>query len=91
MINNIQVTIGSGVTQVSTSSVSVKQVTFQNNAAHSIRVGGVKTTSSLGTLVSGGSPGGATTLGDGITYSSDLREWYIAGTQNDVIDVMYVT
>ena len=91
MINNIQITIGAGVTQVATTSITVKQLSFQNNGGHNIRVGGHMVTSSLGMLIATGTPGGALTFGDGVTVSSNLREWYIAGTQNDVIEVMYVT
>jgi hypothetical protein len=90
-VHTLQVTIGSGTTQVSTTSKPVKQLFIQNNAAHTIRVGDVNTTSSRGALISSGSPGGSITSGAfGIQTATDLNQWFINGTQNDVIDVVYI-
>ena len=90
MVHTLQITIGSGVTQVSTTSVPVKQVIFQNNGGtNTARVGGIGASSTVGAklAISGGTP---LALGNGDAYCADLREFYIAGTQNDVIDVTYI-
>ena len=90
-INTLQVTIGASVTQVSTSDIFAKQVTFQNNQTHSMRVGDKNTTSSRGALLASGSPGGSYNVGPvPIQKTLDLAEFYVAGTQNDVLDVIYV-
>jgi len=90
-VHTLQVTIGAGVTQISTSSIPVKQVFFQNNQTHSMRVGDSLTTTSRGALLANGSPGGSITSGAfGMQQATDLNQWYVAGTQNDVIDVIYI-
>lgn len=86
-VRTLQVTIGSSVTQVSTTSTFCRWVVFQNNAAHNIRVGDVNTTSSRGILLL---PTGSfftpplTQRGQ----TTNLSQWYIAGTQNDVVDIV---
>ena len=89
-IKLLQVTIGAAATQVSATSVPVRSVTFQNNAAHSCRVGDSTVTSSKGILIAQGTPGGSNFTGTGNQYNTDLNEWWIAGTQNDVIDILIV-
>lgn len=90
-VHTLQVTIGASTTQVSTTSVPVKQLFIQNNAAHTIRVGDSLVTSSRGALISSGSPGGSITSGAfGIQAATDLNQWWINGTNGDVIDVIYV-
>ena len=90
-VHTLQVTIGASTTQVSTTSIPVKQLFIQNNAAHTIRVGDVNTTSSRGALISSGSPGGSITSGAfGMQAASDLNQWWINGTNGDVIDVIYI-
>jgi hypothetical protein len=90
-VHTLQVTIGASTTQVSTTSVPIKQLFIQNNAAHTIRVGDINTTSSRGALISSGSPGGSITSGAfGIQQATDLNQWFINGTNGDVIDVIYV-
>jgi hypothetical protein len=90
-VHTLQVTIGASTTQVSTTSIPIKQLFIQNNAAHTIRVGDSNTTSSRGALISSGSPGGSITSGSfGIQQATDLQQWFINGTNGDVIDVIYV-
>lgn len=90
-VHTLQVTIGAGTTQISATSIPVKQLFVQNNAAHTIRVGDKNTTSSRGALISSGSPGGSITSGAfGIQQATDLQQWFINGTNGDVIDIIYV-
>lgn len=90
MIHLVQVTIGAGPTQVSSTGVAALQITIQNNATHSCRAGDSTTTTTKGILLAPGTPGGALTTGTLTAFSTNLSEWWIAGTQNDVIDIMYV-
>jgi hypothetical protein len=90
-VHTLQVTIGASTTQVSTSSIPCKEIYIQNNAAHTIRVGDVNTSSTRGALISSGSPGGSITTGAfGMQAATDLNQWYINGTNADVIDVIYI-
>jgi hypothetical protein len=89
-VKTLQVTIGAGVTEISTGALFCSEVQIQNNAAHSIRVGDSATTSSRGALLASGSPGGSQTWGPFPNGKIDLSQLYIAGTQNDVIDVIYI-
>lgn len=85
-----QVTIGAGVTQVTTSDIPAHQVMFQNNSTHSMRVGDSATTSSRGALLASGSPGGSINAGAYQFQQTNLNEWFVAGTNGDVLDVIYV-
>jgi hypothetical protein len=88
---SIQVTIGASATQISATNLYCSAWIIQNNAGHNIRFGASNVTSSFGTLLASGAPGGSyTSTGqmDGSQPVPDnLAQWYIAGTQNDVIDV----
>jgi hypothetical protein len=88
-ISTLQVTIGAGVTQVTTSSIPCRQVIFQNNATHNMRVGDANTTSSRGALLAAGSPGGSLNAGTFTAMNVNLKECWVAGTQNDVLDIIY--
>lgn len=88
----LQVTLTGGVDRVQTASLPCRQVTVQNNAANTCRVGDSHTTSSRGAKLDPSSSGLA-----GGSYNStlpmgavDLNEVYIVGTIGDVIDVIYV-
>ncbi len=88
----IQVTIGASATQISTTKILCSSWMIQNNAAHNIRFGDSTVTSSIGTLLAGGTAPGGSYTSTGSTNGTqpvpdDLSQWYIAGTQNDVIDV----
>ena len=86
-----QVTIGATATQISTTHLYCSAWIIQNNAAHNIRFGDSGTTSSKGTVLASGSPGGSYTTTASMNGSQpapdDLSQWYVAGTQNDVVDV----
>lgn len=90
VVHTAQVTIGSGVTQVSTADIYAHTITFQNNATHSMRIGDSNTTSSRGALLGVGPPGGSMTVTISPPGNLNLSQWYVAGTQNDVLDVIYV-
>lgn len=90
-MRTMQVTIGAGVTRFTTSDIYCVQVIAQNNAAHSMRVGDSSTTSSMGALLASGSPGGSINLGPHDANRENLKDWFVAGTQNDVLDVIFTT
>jgi len=89
----LQVTIGAASTQISTTPKPAKQVIVQNNASHSCRVGDSTVSSTKGALLNAsagaGLGGGTVNAGPFQAYNTNLIEWWINGTQNDVIDVLY--
>ena len=89
-IHTLQVTIGAGVTQVTTSDLPAREIIFQNNAAHVVRVGDAQVSSSRGVQLASGSPGGSLTVGPMTDRTLNLNQFYLAGTNGDVIDVEYV-
>lgn len=80
----LQVTLGSSATQVSPQGTGVNCtiIDFQNNAAHNVRLGDSTVTTSRGLLITSGSE---YHLQDGRVHA--LSQYYLAGTQGDVIDV----
>lgn len=88
----LQVTIGAANTKVIAVGAhqNCRWIVIQNNAAHTIRIGDTNITSSRGILLASGSPGGSFYIGPDESGSSrDLGGWYINGTQNDVVDIIY--
>ena len=86
-LRTLQVTIGAGVTQASATSIPVRQVIIQNNAAHKVIVGDSNVSASRGIVLQ---VGGGSVEGGALNCSScDLNEIWLAGTQNDVIDFLY--
>lgn len=95
-LKTLQVTLGSGArTQLSSTRIPCRQVIVQNNATHFMRVGDSTTTTSIGALLNASTGanqgGGSVNIGPFQAYNTDLSEWYVAGTQNDLVDVTYVT
>lgn len=88
----LQVTIGASATRVSSTSIFCRQVIFQNNAGNACRVGDstVSATKGVALAAAGATPGGSLNLGPGPGLEIDLKEFYIAGTQTDKIDVLYL-
>lgn len=93
-----QVTIGaSGVTQVSTTNFYCSVLQFQNNSAHTIRVGDSTVSMTVPAAVAGGAAGkgilifstGSNLWAVPIERGTVLSEWWIAGTVGDVIDYGY--
>jgi hypothetical protein len=92
----IQVTLGTGATQVSVTPAYFNQMTIQNNSAHNCRYGDSTTSVTTPAAVNGGTagkgilltPGGAGSTGTVSGQQGDASQFYIAGTQGDVIDVL---
>lgn len=87
-IKTVQVTIGSGTTEVTTTNTFCRQIFFENNTAHSMRIGDSTATSSKGVLLVA-SVSSSWTVSQNFqgSQSLDLSDYYVAGTQNDVLDV----
>jgi hypothetical protein len=84
-VTTLQVTVGAGVTQVSTTSLQCTWVVFQNNATHVMRIGDANTTSSKGIVLQAG--GGSFYQGPKPTGgATQVSNWYVAGTNTDVLD-----
>jgi len=91
-IKNLQVTIGASVTPIlAAGNIRARSVTFQDNDAHAMAVGG--SDSSVGT---GATAKGVQLVAGGSYYQgwsgpgqTNLHFWYVAGTQNDVLTVVY--
>ena len=92
MVHSIQVTIGGGTnTPISALDLYVKQVSFQNNAANDMRVGGSEVTTTLGIVLKANSAGSASVLPlPQYPRAINLKDWYVAGTAAQVLDVTYV-
>lgn len=87
-IKTVQTTIGGSTTQVITTNTFCRQIFFENNATHSMRIGDSTTTSSKGIVLASGSPGGSWTVTSPYPGQAlDLSDWYVAGTASDVLDV----
>lgn len=86
-----QVTLGSGATQLSAAHLYCSAWIIQNNATHNMRFGDSTVTTSKGTVLASGSPGGSYTTTASANGSQpnpdDLSQWYVAGTAADVVDV----
>jgi hypothetical protein len=87
-LSTMQVTLGSGTTQMQTASLGVYQIILQNNATHSMRCGDSNTSSSRGALLASG--GGSMNFGPMSFQGLDLSQFYCAGTSGDVVDVLYL-
>lgn len=91
-VKTLQVTIGAANTSIISSGAhqNCRWIVIENNAAHSIRIGDTNISSSRGLLLSSGTPGGSFYIGpDSAGSARDLGNWFINGTQSDVIDVIY--
>lgn len=93
-----QVVIGaSGVTRVSATNFYCSVLVFQNNSAHTCRVGDSTASTTVPAGVAGGAAGkgiqlfstGSDTWAVPIERGTVLSEWYVAGTVGDVIDYGY--
>lgn len=86
----LQVTIGAAATQFTTSDIPIRQIIVQNNATHSMRIGDASVSSTKGALLASGSPGGSINLGPFYDEPDNLKNFWVSGTQNDLVDIMYV-
>ena len=82
-----QVTIGAAATQISPLNINVQTLVIQDNAAHNIRVGDSTVTSTNGIAAS--LSGGSFNLTLNFPRGTILSQWYVAGTQGDVVDFLY--
>jgi hypothetical protein len=80
----IQVTLGSGPTQVTSSLAAVQQIIIQNNAAHACRAARSPNVSATSGIAL--SPGGGSLNWNVL---GPLCAWYLFGTAGDVIDVEF--
>ena len=85
-MKRFQVTIGSSATQISALPQFFKFAILQNNGAtNAMRIGDSSVTTSRGLqLVKGG---GSVVIGPLPDTLEDASKYFVAGTQNDVVDV----
>lgn len=84
----LQVTIGSGTTQVTTTDFPCRQAIFQNNATHTMRIGDSLTSSSRGAVLLANSVGSMNIGNSPLTGGTNLNGWFVNGTASDVLDVI---
>jgi len=84
----LQVTIGATATQFTSTATPCRQILIQNNASHNFRVGDSTVSSTKGILITTG--GGSINSGRSADYGTDVSGWWVFGTQNDVVDVLYI-
>jgi hypothetical protein len=89
---SIQVTLGSGATQVSPHGISFKQMYIQANGTSNVRIGDSTVVAGAygtgkGLLITSG--GGGLNWGPTVIQGGLLSNWYIAGTAAQVVDVTY--
>lgn len=87
-VRTLQVTIGASATPIIASGdISYKWIVFQNNAAHTFRVGDLNVSASRGIqLLAGGS---YTQQPFSPPLSGSMAAWYVFGTAGDVVDIIY--
>jgi hypothetical protein len=76
----------------------VQWLQIQNNSAHDIRYGGPNVSVTVPAAVNLGAAGNGILLNSGgagaqstpINYSTNLAEWYVAGTPGDVVDILFI-
>lgn len=93
----IQVTLGSGATQIIATPTFFNQMIIQDNAANNCRYGDSTVSVTTPAAVNGGTAGkgvllygggGAGSTGTVSGQQGDASQFYIAGTSGDVIDVL---
>lgn len=88
---SFQVTIGASATQVTTLDLKARQIIFQKTSANACRVGDKLVSSTRGlSLVASGAAGSMVSFGPFPDACLNLRDYWVQGTQNDIVDVMYV-
>lgn len=93
-VHLIQVTIGSSRTQVSATTINVSQVTLEGDDGNSnpAFVGDVTVASTNGIrLHNSATVPGRIQLGPHAANNINLADIYIAGTQNEKVNVLYTT
>jgi hypothetical protein len=87
-MQTLQVTLGSGATQISREAIAFQYIVFQNNSTHAVRIGDALVTATRGMLIAAG--GGSETFSGLIDYGTFLSEWWLFGTAGDVIDILFI-
>ena len=90
-IHNLVVTIGGSATQVSAASIRCNWVTFQNNDAHAMAVGGSDAAVGTGASAKGVqlAVGGSNYQARSYIGQENLAFWYVAGTNGEHLTVTY--
>ena len=91
-VHLLQVTLGAGKTQISTSALPCRAVTFQNNAAAVMRIGDTNVTTTKGIqLAANGAANSSYSLPPiDVQDYIDLSQWYVIGTAAQLLDVLYL-
>lgn len=89
-VKTLQVTL-SGKTRVTSDRIPAYEVTFQNNDGNVAHVGDINVSASRGVaLAANGAANSIWKFGPFPAYNINLEDFYIIGTDADVIDVVYV-
>ena len=89
---SLQVILGAGATQISTSNTFCRQIIIQNNAAGTMRVGDSTVSATKGIYLAAGPGGGSINSGPASpVYNSYLSDFWVFGTSTQVVDVFYNT
>jgi hypothetical protein len=67
--------------------IYVQQLIFQNQGDNDMHIGDVTTSSTNGLLLSGS---GTANFGAFINYGTYLSDWWVVGTEGDVLMVLYI-
>ena len=86
----LQVTLGAAATRVTTTRTPCKQIIFQNTAGNVARVGGSTVSATVGIkLAASAAANSILSLGPFDNNPLELEDYYIFGTNGDLIDVWY--
>lgn len=86
----IQVTLGAAATRVTTTRTPCKQIIFQNTAGNVARIGDSTVSATKGIkLAASAAANSIVSLGPFDTHPLELEDYYIFGTENDLIDIWY--
>src|SRR5215475_1936171 len=92
-----QVTLLAGPTQLSPSipgqQVLCRQILIQNNSANNMRLGDANVSATRGIQLNAAPGGGGGSFNSGATpiFNSYLSDFWLFGTQGDVVDFMFNT
>jgi hypothetical protein len=101
-VETFQLTLGSGTqTRISGAAVTptfthqpCREIEFQNNASHTMRVGDENTSATVGRVLAASNAGPQSILKLGSTSAAtqmSLEDFYVNGTANDVLDITVVS
>ena len=94
----IQVTLGSGATQILAptpqapiANIAVSLLIIQKNTTNNATIGDNTVTATKGIVIAAGTPGVPLILQFSQPRGSLLSQYWLFGTQNDVVEVLYET